>query len=370
MHFDIALVFFTALVLGLSIFPVFIRLSSNNKIVDKREARKIHLYEVATLGGVPIFISFLISVFIWGSSPDLQTLRFLIGSLLFVFFIGLRDDFVNLKPLTKLLSQIVPAIAIFYLSDINIGSLYGFISDSPFTVFISLPLTIFTIVVITNSFNLIDGLDGLAGTISLIVLAAFGIWFTAIGEVSYALVLFAMAGSVFAFLQYNWHPAKIFMGDTGALLLGFFFSVIAIKFLNLNSLLANENIYKFQGGISTAIAILFIPLFDTLRIFSIRLIKKKSPFKADKNHAHHVLFRLGLSHTQVTLILGAVNLFFIGLAVIFNNVGDNILLPAILFLGLVLSLLLDYLIIKKVASRNKRNTPNNMEVNKTSLKAS
>jgi UDP-GlcNAc:undecaprenyl-phosphate GlcNAc-1-phosphate transferase len=347
MHFDLVLVFLTSLILGLSIFPVFIRLSYNNKITDKREARKIHLHEVPTLGGVPIFVSFLVSLFIWGTYADLLALRFLAGSLLFVFFIGLRDDFVSLKPLTKLLSQIVPAIAMFYLSDIKIDSFYGFISSSPFPEFVSLPLTVFTIIVITNSFNLIDGLDGLAGTISIIVLASFGVWFTAVGETSYSLILFAMAGSVYAFLQYNWYPAKIFMGDTGALLLGFFFSVVTIKFLNLNLELGEENIFKFQGGIATAIAVLFIPLFDTLRIFAIRFIKGKSPFKADKNHAHHVLFKLGLSHARVSIILGVINLFFVGLAVLFNSVGDNILVPAILFIGLVLSLLLDYLIKRK-----------------------
>ena len=98
MLFDLVLVFITALALGMSLFPVFIKLSSNSKIIDKKEHRKIHLYDVPTLGGVPIFISFLVSVFIWGSLTDLVSLRFLIGSLLFVFFIGLRDDFVWPEP--------------------------------------------------------------------------------------------------------------------------------------------------------------------------------------------------------------------------------------------------------------------------------
>jgi len=370
MPIDQILIFLTSFVLGLSLYPVFIKLYSKNNIIDKRDIRKIHLNEVPTMGGVPIFIAFLISTFIWISYSELQEKHYLIGSLVFIFFIGLRDDFVNLNPITKLLSQIIPAVVIFYLAGISINSLYGLYETASFPIIISLPITVFTIIVITNSFNLIDGLDGLAGTISLIVLAFFGSWFSLNGLHSFGLLMFAMAGSILAFLKYNWQPAKIFMGDTGALLIGFFFSVITIEFINVNHLLHSDSLLKFEGGISTAVAILIIPLFDTLRIFTIRVIKKRSPFSADKNHVHHVLLRLGLSHSQTVIILGITNLIFIGLAIIFRFVGDIILLPAMLFIGLILSLLLDYLIIKQVVSKKGKNPHSLMEIIKSSRKAS
>lgn len=370
MPFNLILIFLTSFVLGLSLYPVFIRLYSKNNIVDKRDIRKIHLNEVPTMGGVPVFLAFLVSTFIWISYTELQEQRYLIGTLIFIFFLGLRDDFVNLKPIIKLISQVVPTVVIFYLSDIRIISLYGFVSSIEFPILIALPITIFTIIVITNSFNLIDGLDGLAGTISLIVLSAFGIWFTLTENPSFGLLMFAMAGSILAFLRYNWQPAKIFMGDTGALFLGFFFSIITIKFLNLNFVLEPDNPLRFEGGIGTAIAILIIPLFDTLRIFTIRIIKRKSPFKADKNHTHHVLLRLGLSHAQTVIILGIVNLIFIGLAIIFRNVGDIILVPSLLFIGLNLSLILDYLIIKQVVSKKGKKAHTLMEIIKSSRNAS
>lgn len=370
MHFEFVLIFFTAFASGLSLYPVFIRLYTKNNIVDKRDARKVHINEVPTMGGVPIFLAFLIAIFIWISYTELQEQRYFIGTLVFIFFVGLRDDFVNLKAFTKLLSQIVPAVVIFYLTDIKITSMYGFISSAAFPIYLSLPVTIFTIIVITNSFNLIDGLDGLAGLVSLIVLSTFGVWFILNGSQSLGLLMFAMAGSIFAFLQYNWQPAKIFMGDTGALLLGFFFSIVTIRFINLNTSLAVDNPLKFEGSIATAIAVLIIPLFDTLRIFTIRIIKRKSPFAADKNHTHHVLMRLGLTHAQTAIILGIVNLIFIGLAVIFRHVGDNILVPAILFIGLNLSLLLDYLIIKQVVSKKGKKPHNIMEIIKSSRKVS
>lgn len=370
MPFNLILIFLTSFVLGLSLYPVFIRLYTRNDIIDKRDIRKIHINEVPTMGGVPIFLAFLVSTFIWISFPELQEQRYLVGTLIFIFFIGLRDDFVSLRPIVKLISQIVPAIVIFYLSDVRITSLYGLFDVSSFSIWLSLPLTVFTIIVITNSFNLIDGLDGLAGTISLIVLTAFGTWFSIIGHYSFGLLMFAMAGSISAFLKYNWQPAKIFMGDTGALLIGFLFSVIAIKFININHTLADGNALKFEGGIATAIAVLIIPLFDTLRIFTIRLIKRKSPFAADKNHTHHVLLRLGLSHAHTAIVLGLVNLIFIGLAVIFRFVGDLILVPAILFIGLNLSLILDYLIIKQVVSKKGKNPHSLLEIIKSSRKVS
>ncbi len=370
MPFSYALIFLTALVLGLSLYPVFIRLYTKNNIVDKRDVRKIHLVEVPTMGGVPIFLAFLVAVLIWVNYLDIQEHRFLIGTLIFMFFIGLRDDFVSLKPIIKLLSQVVPAVIVFYLSETRIHSFYGLFHTGDFSIYLSLPITVFTIIVITNSFNLIDGLDGLAGLVGLVILLSFGAWFAWLGNTSFSLLLFAMAGSMVAFLKFNWQPAKIFMGDTGALLLGFLFAVIAIKFINTNFNLVADNPLKFQGSIATAVAVLIIPLFDTLRIFTIRLIKRKSPFVADKNHTHHVLLRLGLTHAQTAIVLALVNLIFVGLAVIFREVSDAILLPVILFLGLNVSLLLDYLIIKQVVSKKGKKPHSLMEIIKSSRKAS
>lgn len=367
---EIGLIFITSFILGMAIYPVFIRLYTKKRIFDKRDSRKIHLQDVPTMGGVPMFIAFLVTIFIWSSFSALAENRFLIGSLIFMMFVGLRDDFINLRPTIKLLSQLVPAIVIFYFTDIRIESLYGFVSDSPFPVWLSLPVTLFTVIVITNSFNLIDGLDGLAGTISLIVLTVLGAWFTLIEDYIFSLVLFAMAGGLFAFLQFNWQPAKIFMGDTGALILGFIISVAIIRFINLNYELPADSAFKFKGTIATALAVLFIPLFDTLRVFILRLIKRKSPFQADKNHVHHILFRVGMTHKQAVLFLAGVNLIFVTLVVILRNVSDNLLVPIILVTGLFLALLLDYLFIKKVLIEQKQDSRSIMEIIRSSKNAS
>jgi UDP-GlcNAc:undecaprenyl-phosphate GlcNAc-1-phosphate transferase len=370
MHFEVLLISLTAIVLGLCLYPVFIRLYAKNNILDKREGRKIHLNEVPTMGGVPIFIAFLVTIFIWLPFNDLAANRYLIGSLIFILFIGLRDDFVDLKPMAKLISQTAPALVMFYLGDIAITSFYGFISANTFPVTISLVVTLATIVVITNSFNLIDGLDGLAGSISIIVFLALGIWFSLVGEQTFAVLLFAISGSIIAFLRYNWQPAKIFMGDTGALIIGFLASISIIKFINLNSALESSNPFKFEGILATAFAILIIPLFDTLRIFTLRIIKKKSPFSADKNHLHHSLLRFGLSHSRVTIFLVGINLIFITSAIILRDVSDEILIPSLLIVGLLLSLVMDYLFIKYVLIKGKNESKSVMEIIKSSRKAS
>lgn len=370
MLFKLVLVFTTAFALGLSLYPVFIKLYTKNDLVDRRETRKVHLNEVPTMGGVPIFLAFLISIFIWLSFTELQDQRYIIGSLLFVFFLGLRDDFVNLKPITKLLSQLVLAIVIFYLTDIKLSSFYGFLSDVQFPLLVSFGVTVFTIIVITNSLNLIDGLDGLAATISSISLTFYGIWFVLIGEYPLGVLLIAMTGSVFAFMQYNWQPAKIFMGDTGALLLGFLIAMVTIKFININHFLDHDDKFHFTGTIATALAVLFVPLFDTLRTVTVRLIKRKSPFTADKNHTHHALLRLGLNHRQVSLLLGGISLVLIGVAIALRTVGDIILVPSLILIGIVFSFILDYLILRKMLSRKGDESLTVLKLRKFSKKAS
>lgn len=368
--FELLLVAFTAYALGLSLYPVFISLYERFNLLDKRDRRKVHIKEVPTMGGVPIFIAFIVATFIWLSYIELAQNRYLMGSLVFMLFVGLRDDFINLKPIIKLFSQMVPAFVIFYFTDVKITSLYGFFSEAEFPLLISFVVTVITMVVISNSFNLIDGLDGLAGSITLVVFSSLGIWFSLNEQNIYGMLLFAMAGSVAAFLFFNWQPAKIFMGDTGALILGFLASVSIIKFINVNHGLAETGFLRFDGSVATALALLIIPLGDTLRVFFLRLIKGKSPFAADKNHIHHVLMRLGLTHRKVALLLAAVNMIFISLAVVFRNVNDIILVPALLVLGVFFSLLLEYLTIKRLLGRGKKDNRSLMEIIKSSRKAS
>jgi UDP-GlcNAc:undecaprenyl-phosphate GlcNAc-1-phosphate transferase len=173
------------------------------------------------------------------------------------------------------------------------------------------------------------------------------------GSYFLAIISTATTGAVLGFLYYNWQPAKIFMGDTGALSLGFLFSILTILFLNENNNLANDW-HKFNAPLAAMVSILFVPLFDTCRIIVVRLVKRKSPFKPDKNHTHHVLMRLGLSHAMTAILLGVANVIVILVVATFNDLGDNILLPSIILISFILSVTVDQLIIHKVRTKRAR----------------
>ena len=269
-----------------------------------------------------------------------------------MFIIGFRDDLINLKAFQKLFGQIAAALIIVIVCDIRLKSLYGLFGVNEIPEVVSYLLSLFTIVVITNAYNLIDGIDGLAGVVGMISTIFFGTWFFLAESTPYALICFALAGAIFAFLQFNWAPSKVFMGDTGSLLIGFFLSIIAIKFIDANHTLVSDNIYRFEAVIGTAIAVLILPLYDTIRVFIKRVAKGKSPMHPDKTHVHHILLRLGCNHAQATVILATVNIIFVLLALVLKDVGDLVVLPVVLMMVFGLGITLD-LIFKSAIKHRK-----------------
>ncbi len=289
------------------------------------------------MGGIPIAMGMVFSLLIWLPLKDFSDHKYLFGALLIMFIIGLRDDLIPLKPIYKLFSQLVPSLMLVFLTKLEIHSFYGLMDGLEFPLIIKVGVTVATLVVITNSLNLIDGVDGLAGTISVIALSAFGTWFMLLEEYVLVTITFSLVGALLAFLWYNWEPSKIFMGDTGALLLGFFLAYLAIRFINLNDSLPDANTFKFQNSIATAFCILIIPLFDTLRVFIIRLLQKRSPFSPDNNHMHHLLIRLGLNHSKTVSVLALINLFYILLAISIKDIKESLALLLVLGMSLIIS---------------------------------
>lgn len=346
---SITLAIATSFIITFLVIPVIIKFSrKKKKMMDTPGRRKIHKKTTPSLGGIAIFLGFFISLVIWMPIDGFQDFKFILAGVSIIFVVGMRDDIVPLKPIYKLIGQLIAASMVIILTSTGLHSFYGLFGVYELPEFVSYLLTIFTIIVVTNSFNLIDGLDGLAGTIATIALSTFGVWFFLVGEILTALLALSMVGAVVAFLTFNWEPSKIFMGDTGALVIGFLFSVLAINFIDFNYQLPDASPYKFEASITTAICIIIIPLFDTLRIFILRLSKKQSPFTPDKNHMHHALMRLGLTHSQTAIALGVLNISYIVLAIIFYKLDDAIFLPLILVFSIILSLTLDFLIIRKL----------------------
>nr|HQU56151.1 MraY family glycosyltransferase [Chitinophagaceae bacterium] len=192
----------------------------------------------------------------------------------------------------------------------------------------SLALSYLTIIVIINSFNLIDGIDGLASSLGILSMVIFGCYFYAIDYQSYALFAFAMSGALMAFIIFNHHPAKIFMGDSGSLVLGIINAILVIKFINVAS--SPFAAVHIQGAVAIGIAILFVPLLDTLRVFSIRIVNGRSPFSPDRNHVHHLLLDNGMNQITVTLVCVAANILFVVMAWFGRFLGSNYLMLVLL----------------------------------------
>jgi UDP-N-acetylmuramyl pentapeptide phosphotransferase/UDP-N-acetylglucosamine-1-phosphate transferase len=316
---NIILSFLTSLLVVIFGIPSVITVAKQKGLFDKPDHRKLHVNKVPRLGGLAIIAGFSIAVSIWGIPTEIASrLQYLQAALIVLFFSGLKDDILVLTPIKKLMSQLLAAALVVVGEDIRITSFYGLFGVTELNIWVSYILSVFTIVVITNAFNLIDGIDGLAGGLGVIISITFGLWFNLIDQVGWSIISFSLAGALIGFLVFNFNPAKIFMGDAGSLCTGFLLSIMAVQFIEFNRPEV-QNYYKITTAPVIAIAILVIPLFDTFRVFTIRLLKKKSPFSADRNHLHHMLLKTGLGHKEVSLVLYIVNIFFVLIAFLLKD---------------------------------------------------
>jgi len=317
------------------LIPILIELAKSKQLVDVPDARKIHKDPVPRFGGIGIFSGFLFSLLLSTSiNNSFLEFQYLVAAFLIVFFLGVGDDIMILSPLKKFIGQLAASFILIVKGHLLINNLHGFLGIYEVPILISYILTYFTIVVIVNAINLIDGVDGLAGSLSLISTLLFGCWFYINNDLAYALIAFTLAGSIVAFLYYNFHPAKIFMGDAGSLMLGLINAVLVIRFIN-----AAPTAATFAANASPAVGfgLLMIPLMDTLRVFCIRLYQKKSPFFPDRNHIHHLFLDKGFSSRATTLILASLSLIFsvLSFACSSFNATVLILLQAVTFFSVV-----------------------------------
>ncbi|HEY5824900.1 MAG TPA: MraY family glycosyltransferase [Cyclobacteriaceae bacterium] len=326
-----------SLTVSLLFFPVLIKLLLQWKIFDSPGRHKIHQKFTPSMGGVPIIVGVAFSLLIALPLEELTNLKFFFISIALMFITGLRDDILTLSPKQKMVSQFLPVIILVIFGNSVLQSFYGNFPEFHFPEYLAWAITIFTIIILTNAYNLIDGLDGLAGAVGLVTLTLFGFWFYSVSNDALALISFSFAGAILAFLFFNWQPSKIFMGDTGALTIGFLLSYLGIQFINQNYDLPENNPSRFQASIGTAVCILIIPLFDTLRVIILRLRKFQSPFKADKNHLHHQFLKLGLSHSKSVLLISCINLFFVALAWILRYQSDALILPIVIVICLIIN---------------------------------
>lgn len=347
-EYRVAVAFVISIIFNLYAIPVIIKIAKVKKLFDVPDERKSHQSAVPTLGGVGIYatIAAVSLTFIntcgmngGGVSSSLTSLPPIIAGLTIIFFIGVKDDLLDISAVKKLTVEIIALFILIVIGDVRLNSMQGMFGINYLSYPVSVGLSVFAGVVIINAFNLIDGIDGLATSVAMLGSLIFGSYFVATYEWEYAVLSFTILGALIPFFLYNafGHQNKIFMGDTGSLILGFSLTVLVFRFNEMNSMGSQQP--HFVAGPALSFAVIILPMFDTLRVFAIRIYRGGSPFKADHRHLHHILLDLGLTHLQTTAVMIIFNLAFIAFAYYFNFLGNStlvfIMLPAAVFLSMI-----------------------------------
>ena len=319
--FITAIISFTVAFLAI---PVIMNIADKKKLYDIPDERKLHKGAIASLGGVGVFIAVVFSCLVSIDFKSYPEFQYFFAAIFIIFFIGLKDDIIALSAFKKFVAQIIAAGLIIHFGGISIESLYGIFGINELDPVYGIPLTYITLILVINAFNLIDGIDGLAGGLGLMVSLLLGTYFCFAGLTAYAALSFSLSAALLAFLIFNFHPAKIFMGDCGSLLIGLISSVLVLKFINTAS--SPSAVLPISSATVIGISLLLIPLVDTVRVFSIRILKGRSPFSPDRNHIHHILLDKGFSHSSITLICVSANVAIIAAVYFFRGSNDTLVL--------------------------------------------
>ena len=324
----IILAFLGAVAITWYYLPKVIKVVNSKNLNDHPGTHKIHKRDTPTLGGIGIFAGFIFG-FLLGVNGYMHSVSYFTAATMILFFIGIKDDLISINAWKKFAAETTTALIVAVFTDIHFTNFHGFIGIAEIPAWASYITTVFIIVLIINAVNLIDGIDGLATAVGIIASVFFGGWFILSGNYGYTVMAAALLGSLIIFLFFNISngPRKIFMGDTGSIVIGFVLAVMAIKFNEINA--TEATFYKLSSAPAVSIAVLIVPLFDTLRVIILRFHYHQHPFVADNRHIHHLMLRAGLSHKQVTLYISLFNIFMIAIALLFDGLG-------ILWLGLLL----------------------------------
>lgn len=313
--------------------PTVIKVARQKGLMDVPEdPRKIHVRAVPTVGGIMIFAALLVNAFFWlAVGPAPSTAIFQSGSALaactvVIFFMGLKDDIVGLAPSKKLLVHLAVGFILVAVGGFKIETFGGLFGVGELPEGLSLAFSMFVYIVIVNALNLIDGVDGLVGGYAVIALSAFALWFLQTGQTPFAVIALSLAGAMTGFLVFNHAPARIFLGDSGSLLVGLVCYALATRLINTPM----SEVPEAWNGISMpvlAMAILAYPLMDTLRVFCLRAARGISPFSPDRNHLHHRLMMRTRNHAKTSMFVYVFSLSIVGIAwarpYVFPQLGEE-----------------------------------------------
>lgn len=316
--------FLLSFILVIVTIPPILRTAQAKNLFDHVNERKIHIHVVPPLGGVAIFIAFTLTSIVATDGYSFDSLKYIIASVILIFFIGLKDDLMDISAKKKFIVQVFATVVLVLLGNIVFTDLHGVLFLHKIESIPAIFISIFLLLAIINAYNLIDGIDGLASGLGIISSLFFGIWFFINHQIQFSILSFALTGSLLAFFIFNvfGKKYKMFMGDTGSLILGLILSVLVVKFNEFN---LDSNIpWHIKSSPAVSFVLVIVPLIDTFMVMIIRIARGRSPFSADRNHIHHKLLYFFPKHLTVTLIIIFTNIVLLLFSLILNETSINI----------------------------------------------
>lgn len=314
-----ALFFWGGFVLTYFLTPVVIQVVKIKRLFEKLSERSSHAILVPSFGGVTFYVVFILAISIAEQFFATGRALYLIPSATIMFVIGLKDDLTGISPVNKIMAQVIATTLLFLSTDFQISNLQGFAGLHVVSPFLVIPLAYAVVIFFINAFNLIDGIDGLAASLGAFYFTVFAVIFYQLHDWAFFSLSICFVGMFIAFLRYNLSTdKKIFMGDTGSLFIGFIISAFVIHLMSSDFSLQLQTIRTANFGIFL-IAVLYVPVLDSIRVFVARAMEGRSPFSPDRNHIHHLLMdRFNLNHKQTTLRILLLNIL---IALLFWGIG-------------------------------------------------
>lgn len=290
--------------------PSVIYVVKQKNLMDNPNARSSHKEKTPTLGGLSFFVSLIFTLFLLRPFDSDSVGINILSGVGVLFFVGLKDDLTGVNPSTKIIGQIIATLILFFGSGLKITTLNNFLGITDIPYWFSILISCAIVMAIVNSYNLIDGINGSAAMVGIVIFSAFAYVFYDAEMNFYFLLSLLSISFLLAFLRYNLSAKKrVFMGDTGSMIVGFILAVLAIKFFALDTTSLESAVINPANKVWVLLSIIFIPFFDTTRVFTTRIIRHGKPFKADRSHIHHVFIDyLKLSHAKASILLASINL--------------------------------------------------------------
>lgn len=293
------------------IYPYILDVAKAKNIVDNPNARKLQRVPVPVLGGLTVVFGILSGLMAFNMFGDFSDMFPAFATIIIILIIGLIDDMISLSPRVRFVAEIILILYLIKTTGCQLNDFHGLWDVNVIPNYISVPLTVFACVGIINAVNLIDGVDGYSSGYSIVSCALFGVMFYILGDIRMVALAAIVAASLLPFFLHNvfGKHSKMFIGDAGTLSLGIIFSVFVMTIISSKQSI--EGLPANLGVVPFTLAVLCVPVFDTLRVMSARIINGKSPFSPDKTHLHHLFLELGYSHIGTALSIIAINLLVV-----------------------------------------------------------